>query len=749
MAPVSGTPAPLPTILAEDALRRAHLLARSLLAALPGSALLVFDADLRVLLVEGPSAERLGIRTELTAGGYLGAALPPYLWPQLEPEFRAALAGTARRCVVSGRFDGKYAMSVVPVHDGDGAVIAGVSLVFDETDRYRTSEELERRLAQQSLVARLGELALRSTSFEALLEASCESVAEGLGVELVQTLEHHGDGIMEIAAGLGWKPGYIGARFEMESYRDARRANYHIAPVVIEDLPSDTQLRARPLRAHGVVSGATVGVGDGQAAFGLLGAYTRTRRSFTDHDLDFLRAVAHVIAAADERRRTEERLRHTALTDALTGLPNRTLLLDRLALALRHGVRTGAAVALFCLDLDNFKVVNDSLGHRAGDELLRAVGERLREALRPGDTVARFGGDEFAVLCEAVADEVEATRIADRIVAALEPAFAIEGAPRIARASIGLVLAAPGGGRAPEDLLADADAAMYRAKERGRGRWELFDEALRARLTARLRIEEDLRHALEHAPSQLAVAYQPIFRLADRGLRAVEALVRWHHPIRGLVPPGDFIGVAEESGLVVALGEHVLRTACRQVAEWRRSAPALDLRLTVNVSARQIAEPGIADVVADALAESGLPATALGLEITEGLLLEDSTSTSQTLQALRARGVVLVLDDFGTGYSSLGYLLRHPLDALKVDRSFVAALGEDGNGDGAIVEAIVGMARALGMPTIPEGVETEAQLARLRSMGCDFAQGFHLARPLPPEGIAALLRAATPEPARR
>jgi EAL domain-containing protein (putative c-di-GMP-specific phosphodiesterase class I) len=245
------------------------------------------------------------------------------------------------------------------------------------------------------------------------------------------------------------------------------------------------------------------------------------------------------------------------------------------------------------------------------------------------------------------------------------------------------------------------------------------------------------------------VHYQPIFRLADRALYGVESLVRWQHPIRGLVPPGDFIGVAEESGLIVALGRHVLRTACRQMAEWRRAAPFVDLRLTVNVSARQVAEPGMADVVADALADSGLPAAALGLEITEGLLLEDGTATSRTLQALRALGVRLLLDDFGTGYSSLGYLLRHPLDALKVDRSFVAALGEDGNGDGAIVEAIVGMARALGMPTIPEGVETEAQLARLRSLGCDYAQGFHLARPLPPDGIAALLRVAIRDVARR
>ena len=487
-----------------------------------------------------------------------------------------------------------------------------------------------------------------------------------------------------------------------------------------------------------MVSGATVAIGEGPAVLGLLGVYTRTRRGFSGHDLDFLRAVAHVLAAAIERRRTEERLRHTALHDGLTGLPNRALLLDRLAHALRRGSRSGEPVALFCLDLDNFKVVNDSLGHRAGDDLLRAVGARLHDVVRPGDTIARFGGDEFAVLCEAVG-EAEAVQIGERLVQALGPPFDIEGAPRFTRASAGLVVAAPGGGRAPEDLLADADAAMYRAKERGRGRCELFDTDLRTRLTARLRIEEDLHNALEHDPAQFAVVYQPIFRLSDRALYAVEALVRWHHPLRGVVAPVEFIPVAEDSGAIVTLGEHVLRAACRQLAEWRRGGGADRVRLSVNVSARQVGTPGMAEMVARALRDSGLPANVLALEITEGLLLDDSTGTHETLRALRAMGIRLVLDDFGTGYSSLGYLMRHPVDALKIDRSFVAALGADGHGDGAIVQAIVGMARALGMTTVPEGVETEAQLARLTAMGCDLGQGFHLGRPLPPAGIPALL----------
>ena len=674
----------------ESELERMDLLCRSLLAELPGSSMLLLDPALRVRIAEGPALERVGLRTDLVAGRPLDELFSAAPFAQAEPHLRA---------------------------------------------------ELERRLAQQSAVARLGELALGGVETGILLTAAAQAVADALGVELVYVLEHEGDGRMAVRAGVGWDDGLVGSSFEMLSYGDERRRNvYRRGPVVIEDLPNDRGLRARPLRAHGVVSGVTVSVGDGAAPFGLLGAYTRVRRTFDGHDLDFLQAVAHVLSTALEQRRTEERLRHDALHDGLTGLPNRALLLDRLGHALARAQRDGRSIALFCLDLDHLKIVNDSLGHGAGDELLRSVGPRLREVLRPSDTIARFGGDEFAVLCEGVSDEGHAVRVADRLVAAFDAPFTVDGAARFAGASVGVVVAGPGGDRTPEELLADADAAMYRAKDLGRGRHELFDAALRARVRERLRVEDDLRRTLAGVGGgELWLAYQPFYRVADRTVAGVEALVRWQHPERGLVPPGEFIPVAEDSGLVVALGEHVLRTACRQVARWRADLQVPDLTLTVNVSARQVAAPGLVETVEAALAESGLAPEALGLEITEGLLLEQSAATAETLRALRDLGVRLVLDDFGTGYSSLGYLMRYPLDGLKVDRAFIADLGEDGLGDGAIVEAIVGMARALGMRIIPEGVESEGQLERLAELGCDFAQGFHLARPQPAEAIAALL----------
>jgi EAL domain-containing protein (putative c-di-GMP-specific phosphodiesterase class I) len=282
---------------------------------------------------------------------------------------------------------------------------------------------------------------------------------------------------------------------------------------------------------------------------------------------------------------------------------------------------------------------------------------------------------------------------------------------------------------------------MYRAKERGRGRFELFDAGLRDRITARLRMEADLRRALE-GEGRLWVAYQPFWHLPERRIAGVEALLRWEHPERGPISPGDFIPVAEDSGLIVDLGARVLRTACAQVARWHAEHGPLEL--TVNVSARQVASPDLVATVADTLEQTGLPATSLALEITEGLLLEETPATSQTIRALQALGVRLVLDDFGTGYSSLRYLQRYPLDGLKVDQAFVAALGPDGDGDGAIIEAIVGMARALGMRIIPEGVETEGQLERLSALGLRFAQGFLLSRPLPPDSVEGLLRPGSP-----
>jgi diguanylate cyclase (GGDEF)-like protein/PAS domain S-box-containing protein len=603
----------------------------------------------------------------------------------------------------------------------------------------RKVTELYRRLEQQSAVARIGNLVMERPDLELILDHTVHAVKAALEIELVHITEHLGEGRARVRAGTGWPDGFVGAEFDMASLRADGRNVYASGPVIVEDLPNDTEWRARPLREHGVISTVNVVIGRPDDPLGVLSASSRTRRSFVDTDLDFLQSVAHMLAAAIESRRVEERMRHDALHDALTGLPNRTLLLDRLRHALDRAARDGSRVAVFFLDLDNLKVLNDSLGHHAGDELLRAIGPRLRAELRASDTIARFGGDEFAVVCEDVADDEHAIRIAERLVLAFEDPFTVGGEARFGSVSVGLVVTDPDSERSADGLLSDADAAMYRAKERGRGRLEVFDAGLRDRITARLQVEADLRRALE-GEGRLWVAYQPYYRLPGRRVAGVEALVRWDHPERGNVPPSDFIPVAEESGLVVPLGARVLRAACEQVARWQRETGHRGLRLTVNVSARQMGAPDFVDTVQEILTDTGLHPDSLGLEITEGLLLEETPATALTIELLQALGVRLLLDDFGTGYSSLRYLQRYPLDGLKVDRAFVMGLGEAGDGDGAIVEAIVGMARALGMGVIPEGVETEGQLERLSAIGCDHAQGFLLSRPLPAERLEELLR---------
>jgi diguanylate cyclase (GGDEF)-like protein/PAS domain S-box-containing protein len=666
----------------------------------------------------------------------------------------SALAGasSARRVVTLvyriRRKDGSYGWAESTcrwVADPGGSGIAEVQCSSrDITERRRGERELAQRLAQQSAVARLGNLALQRGDLDALHEEAALLVAATLGVDLVYALEHLGDAQMRVRGAAGFPDGFVGSQFEVRSFDGERLGGaYADGAVVVDDLRTHA-LRATPLRAEDVVSCAHVLVGDPDAPLGLLGAHSRTPRRFSGQDLDFLHAVAHVLAGALERVRVEERIRHDALHDALTGLPNRTLLLDRLRLALARARRDGSRVAVLFFDLDHLKVVNDSLGHDAGDDLLRAVGPRLAEVLRPTDTVARFGGDEFAVLLEGVGDEGDAIGVARRIVGAFDAPFMVAGEPRFGSASVGLVVTDRGAHREAEELLSDADAAMYRAKERGRGRFELFDAGLRARITARLRLEADLRRAIEEG-GELWIAYQPFWRLPCRSLAGVEALLRWDHPERGSIPPSEFVPVAEESGLIVDLGARVLRTACEQVARWRRRAH--DLELTVNVSARQVAAPGLVETVGAVLEETRLEPSALGLEITERLLLEETPATGHVIRALQALGVRLILDDFGTGYSSLRYLQRYPLDGLKVDRAFVAGLGPDGSGDGAIVQAIVGMTQALGMRVIPEGVETEEQLARLVALGCDYAQGFHLSRPLPPAGIEPLLPLPSPAPA--
>ncbi|MGZ8511834.1 MAG: putative bifunctional diguanylate cyclase/phosphodiesterase [Candidatus Limnocylindria bacterium] len=445
-----------------------------------------------------------------------------------------------------------------------------------------------------------------------------------------------------------------------------------------------------------------------------------------------------------QRRVLEERLVMQAFHDGLTGLANRALFKDRVEHALTRRSQDRRMVGLLFLDLDRFKTVNDSLGHTVGDGLLVAIGERLHDALRPEDTIARLGGDEFAILVDDVTAPQQVLELAERISATFDLPFTANAHEITIRCSIGVVVAS-GGHRTADDLLRDADVAMYRAKVSGRGSYALFEPSMQAQVAARLELEADLREAIHE--ERLTLAYQPIVDLPDGRIVSVEALARWSHPARGDVPPAVFIPSAEESGLILPLGAWVLRRACLDLADLRRAGgAAADLRLSVNLSPRQLSHHSIVDEVLGALREAGLPPDVLDIEITESLVLDWGEEGLEYLRLLRAAGCRVTFDDFGTGFSSLGNLRTLPIDGLKIDLSFVSAM-LDGGVDGAVVEAVIRLGAALGLTVVAEGVENAATAARLTELGCPFAQGYHFGRPETVAALAARLDGASRVPA--
>ena len=438
-----------------------------------------------------------------------------------------------------------------------------------------------------------------------------------------------------------------------------------------------------------------------------------------------------------ERKAAEERLTHAALHDALTGLPNRPLVLDRLGHVLQRSRRDGTLSAVLFLDLDSFKLINDTAGHSVGDELLVQVAERLSTVIRPGDTLGRFGGDEFVIVCDGLAKVEDAVAVAQRAIDTRDVPYFINGQASYISASVGVALARPEDDA--QGLLRDADVAMYRAKAMGRGSVCIFDDEMRVATHTRLDIENALLHALDRG--ELSLCYQPLVAVDDGRAVAMEALLRWTTSEGVSVPPDEFITVAEETGLIVRIGTWVLEESCRQRTEWTRHGEVSpDITVAVNVSARQLIQPGFPGLVGDILDRYSMPADRLVIEITESTVMRDAVGSIAILTELRALGVRISVDDFGTGYSSLGYLQRLPIDELKVDRAFVSPLAS-GARAASIVESIVALGHALGLTVIAEGVETDEQRRRLRRIGCDVAQGFLFSRPIPADAIPAWLRA--------
>jgi diguanylate cyclase (GGDEF)-like protein/PAS domain S-box-containing protein len=438
-----------------------------------------------------------------------------------------------------------------------------------------------------------------------------------------------------------------------------------------------------------------------------------------------------------ERKTLEDELARQAFHDSLTGLSNRAVFRDRVDHALARSARTGQRLAVLLLDLDGFKTVNDSLGHDVGDELLVAVGQRLEAGGRTSDTVARLGGDEFAILLEDEVDEGRAKTVAKRLLTELASPFDIRGREVFVRASIGIATGA-GPASQTDELIRNADTAMYAAKSAGRARFELFQPVMHEEALAQFEVQADLQHVLERA--ELVLHYQPIVGFEAGDVRGMEALVRWAHPTRGLLGPGEFIRVAEETGLIVPIGRWVLREACRQTQAWRSDGlGSPDLWVSVNLSTRQLFEPDLVSQVHDVLAETGLDPAALTLEITEGSLMQDLEQTVSKLRGLKELGVRLAIDDFGTGSSSLGYLRQFPIDLLKIDKSFIDDIVSTGTEGAALVRAIVELAQTLHLDIVAEGIEQTEQVPALRSAGCHVGQGFLFARPMPVEAMRALL----------
>ena len=710
-------------------------LQRALLRGIPGMSFYVVDRDLRFVFAEGAALEQVGLDPGRDLEGRLFADATPDVFPRMRGAVEEALAGA--HCSLDITVRGRTVRLYTAPLTVRGDTIQGVlGVIVDVTARRRAEAALRAGVARQAAVVELGRRALEGASVSRLLEYSVDIVARHLGCERV-TINHYDTeaGIANPCATYGWSDATVRQPLPLSNDFRKHAAELAEAPRIVEDVDPSIPY-GQFLSSHGIRSYVAVLLGTADSPWGALSVQSTEPRAFNSEHADFLLTVAHVVWEAIERREKDDANEHAAMHDQLTGLPNRRHLLERLEEGLRHARQTQSAVVVLLLDLDNFKVINDSLGHGGGDGLLQVLAPRLLAVARDRDTVARLGGDEFVFVCRGVVSEEHALEIAQRVQRAIEAPFVVGGRRRTLRSSIGVVLA--DGTCTAEDLLRDADTAMYRAKENGGGRCETFSPAMRERAIARERIETDLQGAGERG--ELVVHYQPLYAVADRAVVGMEALVRWERPGHGLVPPDEFIPIAEESGVIVELGEWVLNEATRQLDEWRTTIDgAGELFVGINVSGRQLLRPGFGETVLAALTRSGLPAAQLALEVTETMLLAGSDAPSVTLASLQQRGVRIVMDDFGTGYSSLSRLKDYPIDILKIDRSFIDRLGDEPDRE-PIVAAIIAMAHALDLAVVGEGVETEAALARLLALGCQLTQGYLLSRPIPAADMAELLR---------
>lgn len=615
----------------------------------------------------------------------------------------------------------------------------------DARERKRAERKLHRQASQQAVVAELGARALETGELPEFVLHVASEVQRVLGADFAGVHQHiSGREAFVLLGGVGLDS------FRRNGAAIAASGSWlgHVLErgqnLIVSDWSAASQFsEAAFFSSHGITSGIGVLIPGPDSAFGVLSVQARDNGHFNYEDGVFLQSVAHVLAAAIARTETEAKIRHQALHDAVTGLPNRILFEDRLTRVLATARRHGRSLAVLFLDLDNFKRVNDSLGHAVGDEVLRTVARRMAGCIRMEDTLARFGGDEFVVLMPEINRPEDWSGVVDRIGGALQEPLQMAGRQLLTSVSVGVAV---GGSPHPEKdaqaLLRDADLAMYAAKQRGPGHRELFEKRMYDTAVQRLDLIGDLHCALDR--NEFEVHFQPIVHLDQRTISGVEALVRWNHPRHGLLAPAVFLPLAEETGLMVSLGRWVLREACLNLARWHQVSPDhTDLYVTVNLSTQEVHAPDLVAGVSAVLKETGIPPQTLVLEITEGVLLSTDDVALTRLHELKALGLRLAVDDFGTGYSALSYLQQLPVDILKIDKAFVDRLGDEEDQE-RLLNGIIKLAHDVNLATVAEGIETPEQAEALRRLDAELGQGFHFARPMTSDQIDGLITGPRP-----
>ncbi|MGA7397256.1 MAG: EAL domain-containing protein [Solirubrobacterales bacterium] len=624
------------------------------------------------------------------------------------------------------------------ISDEDGTPVWH-GVMQDITAVKAAEREIEAKVAQQVVIANLGEMAMQGEQPDRLIAITAELLAKQEGVSEVSVWEQENFAWIHLCHSTADETISPIVPYETDRFPGNHLANGEIVSIV--DWQADPRVAGYLHHLDpSIRSTMLIPINGSRNQFGFLSVHSTVPHHFTEQDGHFLLSAANVLANAIERHRADESLHHQLHHDPLTDLPNRQLFIERLGEAIELVRKSRGNCAVLFLDIDHFKLINDGIGHHAGDEILREVAPRLSSVLRKGDTVARFGGDEFGIVLHSVEGEDDAHDIADRLLDSLNEPINFDGLENFVTASIGIAIYRAGidEGQVAEDLIQEADAAMYQAKEMGRAQAQVFGKPMREKALRRLEVERELRYAIDQ--DQLLVHYQPIVSLRTGRIRAFEALVRWQHPVNGLIPPLDFIPIAEESGLISQIDTWVLDESLRQMSEWQTIIePDRTMIVAVNASSRQIRRTGLTDLVSSLLEKHGVEAQRLALEITESVLVVGTSTVKDVLGELHEMGVTLAIDDFGTGFSSLSYLNDFPLDAIKIDRAFVEHLGNGDLKGSAIADAIVQIGRSLSLKVVAEAVSSETQLQMVRDLGCNMAQGFLLSRPVSADVATRLL----------